>query len=471
MCESSEWKSALSRIIVELSEQQYQSMLDKLEKIPKSVKHKTHIEHTAQTILEHYGEEESIAEIRRIMDEIPRRDEKVQKLLRPFVEKPGMKRKPGPESEEQQESPSELKKKKTESDDDDVKTGFEKNNIVSDSDSSDDETQADDPGSPQSEKATITKVEIPPWRQSIKLLKESGDTNGKPVFGKVVQKSALRTYENKKKKKNCFFYLGVADETDCIKVMVYGTELFQKFEEGQLYLFKNVKVERVNVEMVMKVFTIDQFSKTNGIKVPKTLELEAQMLIYNQRPVCSIEEIQSFKERTAVSVEGTVTEINSVAQVKQERKRTKVNIRKFQLKDETGSIWITLWRKDTEQLRGTSVGDSVRVTNLTTNCYYEMVSLNSTDFTRIYKVQAAAVQNVSMQIIGIRKDDRLQFKLDVTINDQLSTFIASSRLLAKAFGVKLDGNMEERLLQKIPFSAEAEIKGNQIQDLKAAKEM
>lgn len=87
------------------------------------------------------------------------------------------------------------------------------------------------------------------------------------------------------------------------------------------------------------------------------------------------------------------------------------------------------------------------------------------------QVQAAAVQNVSMQIIGIRKADGLQFKLDVTINDQLNTFIASSRLLAKAFGVKLDGNMEERLLQKIPFSAEAEIKGNQIQDLKAAKEM
>ncbi|XP_023197649.1 uncharacterized protein LOC111610009 [Xiphophorus maculatus] len=467
MCESSDWKSALSRIIEELSEQQYQRMLDKLEKIPKSVKHDTHREHMAQTILEHYGEEKSIAEIRRIMDKIPRKDEKVQKLLRPFVEKPGKKRKPGPESKEQQESPSELKKKKTESDDDDVKTGFEKNNIVSDSDSSDDETQADDPGSPQSEK----KVEIPPWRQSIKLLKESGDTNGKPVFGKVVQKSALRTYENKKKKKNCFFYLGVADETDCIKVMVYGTELFQKFEEGQLYLFKNVKVERVNDEMVMKVFTIDQFSKTNGIKVPNTLELEAQMLIYNQRPVCSIEEIQSFKERTAVSVEGTVTGISSVAQVKQERKRTKVNIRKFQLEDETGSIWITLWRKDTEQLRGTSVGDSVRVTNLTTNRYYETVSLNSTDFTRIYKVQAAAVQNVSMQIIGIRKDDGLQFKLDVMINDQLSTFIASSRLLAKAFGVKLDGNMEGRLLQKTPFSAEAEIKGNQIQDLKAAKEM
>ncbi|XP_027888352.1 uncharacterized protein LOC114153788 [Xiphophorus couchianus] len=339
MCESSDWKSALTDILKELREPQYQRMLEYLEKIPKSVKDDTAREHMAQTILEHYGEEESIAEIRRIMDKIPRRDEKVQKLLPPFVKKPGKKRKPGPESEEQQESPSELKKKKTESDDDDddVKTGFE-----SDSDSSGDETGSDDPESSQSEK----KVEIPPWRQSIKLLKESGDTNGKRVGGEVMQKCALRTYETKKKQEKKFFHLAVADETDCIKVMVYGEELFNKVEKGRHYLFTDVEVHVVYGEMVMKVTNHSKISKTNGIKVPKTLELQSQYF--------SIEEIQSFKKETAASVKGTVMEI------KCQKLGTKANAHEFQLEDETGSIWIKLWCKG--QLRGTSVGDVVRPT-------------------------------------------------------------------------------------------------------------
>ncbi|XP_032432959.1 uncharacterized protein LOC116728765 [Xiphophorus hellerii] len=450
MCESSDWKSALTDILKELREPQYQRMLEYLEKIPKGVKHDTHIEHMAQTILEHYGEEESIAEIRRIMDKIPRRDEKVQKLLRPFVEKPGMKRKPGPESEEQQESPSELKKKKTESDDDDddVKTGFE-----SDSDSSGDETRSDDPGSPQSEKATITKVEIPPWRQSIKLLKESGDTNGKPVGGKVMQKCALRTYETKKKQEKKFFHLAVADETDCIKVMVYGEELFNKVEKERLYLFTNVEVDVVYGEMVMKVTNHSKISKTNGIKVPKTLELQSQLF--------SIEEIQSFKKETAASVKGTVIEI------KCQKHGTKANAHEFQLEDETGSIWIKLWCK--EQLRGTSVGDVVRVTNLQTNHYFKTVSLNSTDFTRIHKMKAAAVQSVTMQIVGIIEVGKEQSELDVLINDKSRSFFIHSSLLAKVFCVSLDDDFEDRLLKKIPFSAKGEIKQNKIQTLKAAK--
>ena len=61
----------------------------------------------------------------------------------------------------------------------------------------------------------------------------------------------------------------------------------------------------------------------------------------------------------------------------------------FHLNDGKDSIRITLWGKDTKQLRGTSDGDFVRVTNVKTSHYYETVSLNSTDFTRIFKVAAA----------------------------------------------------------------------------------
>ncbi|XP_014858972.1 PREDICTED: uncharacterized protein LOC106927731 [Poecilia mexicana] len=457
MSESSEWKKALTNIIEKLRERHYKKMLECLEKIPKSVKDDTPREEMTQTIIEHYGEEESIAEIKRIMDEeIPRKDAPIQDLLYPFVEKQGKKRKSGPESEDQQESPSELKKKKekTESNDrnDDV---FKENNAESDSDSSDDETQADDPGSPQSEK------KVPHWRQSIKLLKESRVTDGKPVGGKIIQKCALRTYETKEKQEKKFFHLAVADETDCIKVMVYGEELFNKVEEGQLYLFTDVEVDVVYGEMMMKVIKHSKILMTNGIEVPKTLEL--------QSPFFPIKKIKSFQDETAVSVKGTVIEIDAGPQIEFQKDGFKVNTREFKLEDETGSVWIKLWRNDIEQLRGRSVGDLVRVTNLRTNHYCETVSLNSTDFTKIHQVKAAAVQNVTMQIVGIIEAEKEQSEIYVLINQKSRSFLINSRLLAEVFDVKVDDKFKFRLLEKIPFSAKGIINQNKIQDLKAAK--
>ncbi|XP_014904017.1 uncharacterized protein LOC106957261 [Poecilia latipinna] len=334
-------------------------------------------------------------------------------------------------------------------------TGFEENNAESDSDSSGDETQADDPGSPQSEKKVLH------WRQSIKLLKESRVTDGKPVGGKIIQKCALRTYETKEKQEKKFFHLAVADETDCIKVMVYGEELFNKVEEGQLYLFTDVEVDVVYGEMMMKVIKHSKISMTNGIKVPKTLEL--------QSPFFPIKKIKSFQEETAVSVKGTVIEIDAGPQIEFQKDGINVDTREFKLEDKTGSIWIKLWRKDLEQLRGKSVGDLVRVTNLRTNHYCETVSLNSTDFTKIHQVKAAAVQNVTMQIVGIIEAEKEQSEIYVLINQKTRSFLINSPLLAEVFGVKLDDDFKFRLLEKIPFSAKGKIKQNKIQALKAAK--
>lgn len=365
MCEKSTtgWKKTLTNILEELDQDQYKKLLEYLDKIPKSRKNAICREGMPQIIIEHYGEDESILKIKDIMEEIPRRDHQVQDQLRPFVEKVeekrGKKRKSGtdPESEVDQDSPAGQKKKKTidpdSDDDDDVKTG--------------------DPEGPQSEK----KTEVPQLRTTIKLLKETGSPNGKPVGGEVVQKSDLISC----KTKNKFFNLEVADETDSIRVMVFGKERFKRFVPGKLYLFEDIVMDVVNGEQVMKVIEKSKISPINKMEGAKTMTL-----VKSQLPIYSIEKIQSFVEKTSVNVEGTVTWIDSMEQVKLKRQRTKVDKQKFQLKDETGSIWITLWRRETQQLRGTSVGDLVRVTRLMTNLYNEEVSLNSTDFTRIDKV-------------------------------------------------------------------------------------
>lgn len=105
------------------------------------------------------------------------------------------------------------------------------------------------------------------------------------------------------------------------------------------------------------------------------------------------------------------------------RKKEKQDLR---LKDDTDFIRISLWGNDTKQLRGISNGDSVRVTNVKTNNYYDTVSLNSTDFTRIYKVAAstrctASVRSKSGNITGSKRE--LLCILCITVNNTNHAFI------------------------------------------------
>lgn len=304
-------------------------------------------------------------------------------------------------------------------------------------------------------------------RISIHDLKIFGDLGKKAIVGKVVQKSGLRTYQTKNKEKKFFFYLGVADETSSIKVMVYGRECYQHFQEESFFLFRNIIME----EDLMKVTKKSTISKTTSNDVPEILETEARMLVYAQIPVCSIAQANSAAEKTSVSVEGTITEIGSVENIKLKAKRRKKAKQEFKLEDSTGSIRVTLWGDDIKQLRGKSHGDVVRVINVKTSHYCDTVSLNSTTFTRIVKVQSAAVQNITIEIIGIIKASSSQTELDAEIGStEVQSFVVDSSLLAKVFGVKVDSNFEDRLLGKMPFSADVEIEGNKIKKMKPAKE-
>ncbi|MEQ2261689.1 hypothetical protein XENORESO_014195, partial [Xenotaenia resolanae] len=128
------WKRALTKILEDLSEEQYRKMLEFLDKIPKSLKRCSLRELMPQSIIEHYGEDGSISEISKIMEEIPRRDHAIQDLLRPFVEKLEEDRKG--EKKKRNGACSKPEKKRRRS-----SAGFQKNNVVNDSDSSDDESQ------------------------------------------------------------------------------------------------------------------------------------------------------------------------------------------------------------------------------------------------------------------------------------------------------------------------------------------
>lgn len=87
------------------------------------------------------------------------------------------------------------------------------------------------------------------------------------------------------------------------------------------------------------------------------------------------------------------------------------------------------------------------------------------------QVQSATVENVTIEIIGIKDTKKTETEVDAQIGSgEVQSFVATSSLLAKAFGVRLEGDFEERLLEKMPFSADVEIKGNKIMKIEQAKE-
>ncbi|XP_039474124.1 uncharacterized protein LOC120442234 [Oreochromis aureus] len=147
------------------------------------------------------------------------------------------------------------------------------------------------------------------WRISIGKLKVSGNPGNKPIGGRIVQKSGLRTYQTRNKEKKFFFNLGVADETGSIKVVVYGKEHYQDIQEKSCYMFRNVIMEGNDI----KVTKLSIVSKTSQIDVPENLEMEARMLVDFQTPVCSIEQANRSAEKTLVSVGGKVAEVQSAA--------------------------------------------------------------------------------------------------------------------------------------------------------------
>ncbi|XP_071361957.1 uncharacterized protein [Trachinotus anak] len=83
----SKWKTALTSILEELREAEYNKLLFSLDKIPTGVKSSKAREEMSQIIIQYYGAEKSIAVIKKEMERIPRMDCKVQDPLRPFVDK------------------------------------------------------------------------------------------------------------------------------------------------------------------------------------------------------------------------------------------------------------------------------------------------------------------------------------------------------------------------------------------------
>ncbi|XP_044227534.1 uncharacterized protein LOC122996066 isoform X2 [Thunnus albacares] len=82
------------------------------------------------------------------------------------------------------------------------------------------------------------------------------------------------------------------------------------------------------------------------------------------------------------------------------------------------------------------------------------------------KVRSDDVQIGRITITGIIKSMKTKFHLEAEFNNKQQTFVVTSRLLAKAFGFKLEDDFKERLLDLMPVSTDAKIQENKITEMK-----
>ncbi|KAK5917622.1 hypothetical protein CgunFtcFv8_002454 [Champsocephalus gunnari] len=284
-----------------------------------------------------------------------------------------------------------------------------------------------------------------PWEKSIFDLKASGILETEAIVGKVVKKSEQLTST----KKTVYFFLGVADETASVKLMVYGKDLHRRIQEGKSYMFK----ELIKDGLYVKVNASNKVSETQHVNVPEEFEREAERLLCPESPLTSIKDIKSSRPKTHVSVEGTVTQIYPVQKVKE--KKTK----RFKLKQEAEEISVTMWDEATKRSKDLSVGHVILLNNMT---YSERASLNSSKFTKITKVQSVCIRKVTLEIRGIKKATLKETHLEVDLDTKLLTLVVASRLLAKTLDFQLKKDFKKDLLERIPLSVEAEIQGHRI---------
>lgn len=82
------------------------------------------------------------------------------------------------------------------------------------------------------------------------------------------------------------------------------------------------------------------------------------------------------------------------------------------------------------------------------------------------QVCSASFQTGRIEIKAISKANKTCTHVVAEFNQQLQTFVVASQLLAKAFGVKLDENFKQKLVDKLPLSTVAETQGNKIHKIK-----
>jgi ssDNA-binding replication factor A large subunit len=114
------------------------------------------------------------------------------------------------------------------------------------------------------------------------------------------------------------------------------------------------------------------------------VHVDSTSFVQIQPIIAQMSKLADLKEGDIVNVEGNVSNVDSVREVTT-GKGEQIKLFTFELKDETGSITVSVWRNQTEQFSNLKVGDSVTIKNGFVKMGYEkkleLTTRSGTQFT------------------------------------------------------------------------------------------
>jgi replication factor A1 len=183
--------------------------------------------------------------------------------------------------------------------------------------------------------------------------------NDVTVAGRVVTVYPPKTFTRRDLTEGKFAHLLIADRSGTLKVVLWDEKAdfieSGKTEHGQLIKVSHGYVrEGLNGKLELHVGSRGDIQSlppsATGTKYPSVAR--------GTRKVVDIEE-----EGGPITVEGTILTTPEVRQVTTSRNE-KVTVASFELRDETGKIQVSAWRKLAQILKGVTVGTRIKMKNV-----------------------------------------------------------------------------------------------------------
>ncbi|MDH5459731.1 MAG: OB-fold nucleic acid binding domain-containing protein [Candidatus Bathyarchaeota archaeon] len=167
------------------------------------------------------------------------------------------------------------------------------------------------------------------------------------ITGIVKELFPISTFKRRDSSSGKVMRFTLADETAEIPVVVWN----EKVDELEKTLKKGVKLQVVNAKVKKAI--------SKGLEI----HVNAGTYVEALAPAEEFLKIADLKEDlNHVNVEGEVVTKPMLRNVKTSKGEL-VNLAVFELKDETGRIWVSTWRRHTDKIISLKVGDKVIIKN------------------------------------------------------------------------------------------------------------
>jgi replication factor A1 len=203
--------------------------------------------------------------------------------------------------------------------------------------------------------------------------------NDVTVAGRVVTVYPLKTFTRRDLTEGKFARLLIADRSGTLKVVLWDdkTDLVEtgKFEQGQIIKVSHGYVrEGLDGKLELHVGSRGNIQ----ISQPDTTGTKYPLLTRWVKKVADIKE-----EGGPITVEGNISTTPTLRQVVTSRNE-KVAVASFELRDNTGKIGVSAWRKLAEVVKGLAVGTRIKIKNAyVRRGFADQLELTSRSFTSI----------------------------------------------------------------------------------------